>query len=61
MDKKRAAELIELASRHLNDNEWFDYHSWDGLIECDETMTAEELEWLAENVEVTVTVKAKTK
>lgn len=56
----RKEELLELATEHLNTAwEWFDYHNWDGLIECDETLTDEELDWLSENVEVEVVLTLK--
>lgn len=59
--EERIEELLELVEDHLNiDNyERFQYHSWDGLIECDEEMTVDELEWISENFEVTVTVTRK--
>jgi hypothetical protein len=55
--ESRQAELIEMATEQLNDNgDWFDYHNWDGLIECDEALTADELDWMRDNLTVTVTV-----
>lgn len=54
--KERQEELLELAESRISDREWFDYHEWDDLIECDEEMTDEELDWLRENAVVTVTV-----
>lgn len=57
----RKDELIEIAEDRLNDREWFDYHDWDDLIECDEALTEKELAWLRENVVVEVTVKRKNK
>lgn len=57
--KARQAELLELAADQLNDREWFDYHDWDALIECEEELTDDELAWLRENCEVTVSVERK--
>jgi len=54
--KERQEELLELVTYEISDRTWFDYHDWDGLIECDEAMTAEELCWLRENAIVSVCV-----
>ena len=57
--QERIAELKELAIEHLGDAEHFDYHHWDGLIECDETLTDEELDWMRKNFEVVISIKKK--
>jgi hypothetical protein len=59
ISKTRQKELIQLASAELSSREYFNYHDWDGLIECDELMTADELDWLYANATVEVTVKVK--
>lgn len=59
--KARQAELIDIATEHLSDREWFEYHDWDGLIECDETLTDAELDWMRENLTVTVSVTREPK
>lgn len=59
MNKARQAELIAIAETQINEHDWFDYHDWDGLIECDETLTVSELEWMRENLSVTVVVTKK--
>lgn len=57
----RAKELEQLVLDELHLREWFDYHSWDNFIECDESMTHDELRWLEENFTVNVSLKRKTK
>jgi len=61
MDKDREKYLMNLAQGHLGDpsKSWFDYLDWDSLIECDELLTDDELEWLNDNCVVTVTVTRK--
>lgn len=60
ISKDREAELIALATNHLNWNDWFPYHNWDGFIEdSDPALTYEELKWLEKNVEVKVVVTKK--
>jgi hypothetical protein len=57
ISKARQDELHTIAADHLNDREWFDYHDWDALIECEETLTDDELTWLREHASVVVTVE----
>lgn len=59
INKERIAELEALASEHLNDRDFFYYHDWDDLIECDESMTDEELDYLRDNYVVEVTLRRK--
>lgn len=59
--KKRQEKLLLLASNHLNAvaDDFFSYGYWDGLIECDNLLSVEELEWLEENYVAAVTLEAK--
>ena len=57
-----ADKLKGMALERLRDyiaDEFFDYHGWDDKIECDETLTTEELEWMREHIEFTVTAEVK--
>lgn len=56
ISSERKSELLEIAKETINNKQWFDYHDWDGLIECEEELTIEELSWLRENATVAVTV-----
>lgn len=58
----RSAELVLLAEESLNQrDDWFDYFNWDSLIECDRTMSPDELRWLEENFTVEVRLMEKSR
>ena len=60
MNQDEIDALVDLAEEHLNfQMDWFDYANWDGLIECDEEMTVEELEYLRDNFDVEVKLVPK--
>ena len=59
LSNERIEELKAIAEDYLEDQDWFDYHDWDGLIECEEELTDDELTWMRENFEVTLTITRK--
>lgn len=63
VSKERERELIELIANNLTDalgaHDAFEYTKWDGLIECDELLTAEELQWVDANFRVQVRLLRK--
>lgn len=59
ISNERKQQLINFAEENLNNYDWFEYHNWDGHIECDETLTVEELEWMSNNFNVKVIVSEK--
>lgn len=53
-------KLRELAKERLEQyiaDDFFDYHGWDDLIECDGEITVEDLEWMRENVKFKIEVE----
>lgn len=52
MTVERFEELESLIIQTLEEDDPWQYHKWDGFIECDETMTDEELEWLSKNATI---------
>ena len=53
---ERKKELIAFSEEAFLDQLNFDYHSFDGYIEEGE-LTSDELEWLRDNTEISVTVE----
>ena len=57
MDDIRKSELEDLAGERLQDyieDEFWNYHNWDDLIECEEDLTGEELQWMREHITFTL-------
>jgi hypothetical protein len=54
-----AEKLRQLALTRLQehiDDDFFDYHNWDDLIEVDKEITGEDLDWMRENVRFKVEI-----
>jgi len=46
MKKEREKELKKIMEGSLIEIDYFDYFNWDALIQCSESMTETELEWM---------------
>lgn len=60
--KKRQEELCKYFAEQMtrrNADSLHEYTEWDGSIECDGTLTEEELRWAEENLDIEVSVTVK--
>ena len=55
-DKTKLQELAKQRLEEYLEQDFFDYHNWDDLIECDEEITEEDLKWMYENVKFKIEV-----
>lgn len=55
---KKEKSLVEYVKRVLQDEPFFEFHQWDGLIE-DGLITHEEIEFMDDNYTVEIVLKKK--
>jgi len=59
MKKEREKELKKIMEGSLIEIDYFDYFNWDALIQCSESMTETELDWMADHYTIKTTLERK--